>query len=125
MRLRTARTDGQPDLDAESLRAALERYHDTARTICAAHGGIVAELRNDAILAVFGTPVAHEDDPQRALRATAELVARTEQLPFGLRARCGVGTGEVVAPAQGAVAAPVIGEAVGRGGAARPGCLGR
>ena len=49
----------------------------------------------------------------------------TEQLPFGLRARCGVCTGEVVAPAQGPAPAPVIGEAVGRGGAARPVGLGR
>ncbi|MDP9133579.1 MAG: AAA family ATPase [Actinomycetota bacterium] len=105
--------DERVGLDAESLRAVLERYHDMARPICAGHGGIVAELRSDAVLAVFGTPVAHEDDPQRALRAAAELVARTEQLPFGLRARCGVCTGEVVAPAQGPAAAPLIGEAVG------------
>jgi DNA-binding SARP family transcriptional activator/tetratricopeptide (TPR) repeat protein len=103
----------QADLDAESLRAVLERYHDAARTICARYDGGVAELRNDAVLAVFGTPAAHEDDPQRALRAAAELVARTEHLPFGLRARCGIGTGEVVAPAQADSAAPVIGEAVG------------
>ena len=92
-------------LDPESLRAVLERYHDTARTVCAAYGGIVAELRNDAVLAVFGSPVAHEDDPQRALRAAVELVARTAHS----RPRCGVCTGEVVA----AGAAPVIGEAVG------------
>ena len=101
------------ELDAESLRTVLERYHDTARAVCAGHGGIVTELRSDAVLAVFGTPVTHEDDPQRALRATAELVSRTEQLPFGLRARCGVCTGEVVAPVPGPAAAPVIGEAVG------------
>jgi DNA-binding SARP family transcriptional activator len=101
------------ELDAESLRTVLERYHDTARAVCAGHGGIVAELRSDAVLAIFGTPVAHEDDPQRALRATTELVSRTGQLPFGLRARCGVCTGEVVAPGQGRAAAPVIGEAVG------------
>ena len=65
------------------------------------HGGTVAELRNDAVLAVFGTAVAHEDDPQRALRATAELTDRTERLPFGVRACCGVSTGEVVAAADG------------------------
>ena len=71
-----------------------------ARAICARHGGIVAELRSDAVLAVFGTPVAHEDDAQRALRAAAELVRpRPSALPFGLRARCGVCTGDVVAPA--------------------------
>ena len=60
-------------LDPEALRSVLERYHETARAGCARHGGIVAELRSDAVLAVFGIPVAHEDDAQRALRAAAEL----------------------------------------------------
>ena len=58
------------DLDPESMRTVLNRYHDTGRAVCARHGGIVTELRNDAVLAAFGTPVAHEDDPQRALRAS-------------------------------------------------------
>jgi len=89
----------QADVDAESLRTALERFHATARTICEGRNGTVAEARTDAVLAVFGT---HEDDALRAVRATAELVA----LPFGVR--CGVGTGEVVAAAHGTV----VGEAV-------------
>jgi DNA-binding SARP family transcriptional activator len=105
--------DEPADLDAESLQMVLERYHDTASATCAGHGGIAAELRGDAVLAVFGTPLAHEDDPQRALRAAAELVARTEELPFGMRACCGVSTGEVVARAHAAAPAAVIGEAVG------------
>ena len=89
----------------ESLRAVLERYHATARMVCAAHGGIVAELRNDAVLAVFGSPVAHEDDPQRALRAAVELVASAAHSHRA--AGC--------APARWSPpgAAPVIGEAVG------------
>ena len=61
----------------------LGQLQETARTVCAVHGGIVAELRGDAVLAVFGIPVAHEDDAQRALRAAAELGRRTGQLPFG------------------------------------------
>ena len=93
-------------LDAESLRAVLERYHATARAICARHGGVATELHGDAVLMVFGTPAAHEDDPQRALRAATELVAETH-------ARCGVCTGEVVAPARGPAPGAVIGEAVG------------
>ena len=101
---------GHGDLDAESLQMMLERYHDTATAICAGHGGSTAELRGDAVLAVFGSPLAHEDDPQRALRAAVELVARTQELPFGARACCGVCTGEVVTRAYGA--ASVIGEAV-------------
>ena len=63
-------------LDAESLRDGARSATTTrARAICARHGGVVAELRSDAVLAVFGAPIAHEDDPQRALRAAAELVA--------------------------------------------------
>jgi tetratricopeptide (TPR) repeat protein len=98
-------------LDPEALRGVLERYHETARAVCARHGGVVAELRGDAVLAVFGIPVAHEDDTQRALRAAAEPGTRTE-LPFGLCARSGVCTGDVVAPVGGTAVAPVIGEAV-------------
>jgi hypothetical protein len=90
--------------DAETLRAVLERFHDAAVATCTEHGGTVVESRTDAVLAVFGAPVAHEDAAQRGLRAAAELV--------GLQARCGVATGEVVAAAQRATAA-VIGEPVG------------
>ena len=79
--------------------------------LCERHGGSVAELRHDAVLAVFGMPVAHEDDMQRALRAAVELGARTEHLPYGLRGRAGVCTGDVVALA-GRHGAPVIGEAI-------------
>ena len=91
-------------LDPESLRAALEQLHAAARAACRSHGGSVAELRSDAVLAVFGIPVAHEDDALRAVRAAREL---TGPLPFGLRARCGLGTGEVVV----APSPPIIGEA--------------
>ncbi len=58
--------------------SVVEGYHATARAVCARHGGTMVELRGDAVLAVFGMPVAHEDDAQRALRAAAELGARTE-----------------------------------------------
>jgi len=101
-------------LDPEAFRSVLERYHETARAVCARHGGIVAELRSDAVLAVFGIPVAHENDAQRALRAAAEMGTRTEELPFGLCARSGVCTGDVVAPGRGLAVAPLIGEAVAR-----------
>ena len=96
-----------PDLDPESLRTVVERYHDMARAICARFGGVAAEWRSDAVLVVFGTPVAREDDVQRALRAAAELVGEAERLPFGVRARCGVCTGEVVAAPGSVVGAPV------------------
>jgi class 3 adenylate cyclase len=104
--------DEVPSLDPESLRHLLDRYHDAARAVCARHGGTVAELRGDGVLAVFGVPVAHEDDAQRALRAAAELGTRSEGLPFGLCARSGVCTGDVVGSVRGAAAAPLLGEAV-------------
>ena len=67
----------------------------------------MAELRGDAVLAVFGIPVAHEDDAQRALRAAVELGRRTGQLPFGFCLRSGVCTGDVVVPARKARRRPV------------------
>ena len=79
--------DTVADLDPESLRALLERYHDLARAVCERHGGTVTDLRSDAVAAVFGIPTAHEDDPLRAVRAAAELGARAGELEIGLGAR--------------------------------------
>ena len=63
------------------------------------------ELRNDAVVAVLGIPIAHEDDAQRALRAAAEL---RDEVPFGVCS--GACTGEVLAAGD----PPVIGEGHGR-----------
>ena len=90
----------------------VSRFHDAALEVCASCEGTVVERRNDGVLTVLGIPVAHEDDAQRALRAAADLSARVEQLPFGLRARSGVCTGEVVAASRPVDGARVIGEAV-------------
>jgi DNA-binding SARP family transcriptional activator len=98
--------------DPEALRAVVSRFHDAALAVCEGHEGSVVERRSDAVLAVLGIPVAHEDDAQRALRAAVELGTRVEQLPFGRRARTGVCTGEVVAASGPADAGPVIGEPV-------------
>jgi DNA-binding SARP family transcriptional activator len=94
---------GEPGLDPESLRAVVDRFHATGRAVFDEHGGSVVELRNDAVVAVLGIPVAHEDDAQRALRAAAEL---RDEVPFGVRS--GACTGEVLAAGD----PPVIGEAV-------------
>ena len=94
---------GEPGLDPESLRAVVDRFHATGRAVFGEHGGSVVELRNDAVVAVLGIPVAHEDDAQRALRAAAEL---RDEVPFGVRS--GACTGEVLAAGD----PPVIGEAV-------------
>ena len=76
--------------DPESLRARLERDRELASAACARHGGSVAEVRGEELLLAFGTPLAHEDDALRALRASLEL--RGDALALG------VGTGDVVAP---------------------------
>ena len=85
VRVRAARARRDAHLDAESLRPCWSAFTTPPRATCARYGGTAAELRNDAVLLVFGAPLAHEDDAQRALRAAGRLVARTAPLPFGLR----------------------------------------
>jgi class 3 adenylate cyclase len=81
-------------LDPEALRAVLGRYFDRMKAIVERHGGTVEKFIGDAVMAVFGVPVAHEDDAFRPVRAAAEM---REALPeLGVQARIGVNTGEVV-----------------------------
>ncbi len=80
--------------DPEALRALLARYFDRMRGIVESHGGTVEKFIGDAVMAVFGVPVAHEDDALRACRAAVEM---RDALPeLGVQARIGVNTGEVV-----------------------------
>jgi class 3 adenylate cyclase/tetratricopeptide (TPR) repeat protein len=98
-------------LDPESLRGVMSRYFDVARAALEHHGGTVEKFIGDAVMAVFGVPVAHEDDALRAARAAFELreslVELNEELErtWGahLRVRIGINTGDVVAgdPASG------------------------
>ena len=98
-------------LDPEALRGVWSRYHETAREALERHGGTIEKFVGDAVLAVFGIPVVHEDDALRAVRAAVELrdalAALNDELDlaFGVRiaVRTGVHTGEVYAgdPAQG------------------------
>ncbi|HET7556071.1 MAG TPA: adenylate/guanylate cyclase domain-containing protein, partial [Gaiellaceae bacterium] len=81
-------------LDPEALRALLSRYFDRMSGIVERHGGTVEKFIGDAVMAVFGVPVAHEDDALRAVRAAAEM---RDALPeLGVEARIGVTTGVVV-----------------------------
>jgi class 3 adenylate cyclase/tetratricopeptide (TPR) repeat protein len=90
----TGSTSLGESLDPEALRAVLGRYFDRMKVIVERHGGTVEKLIGDAVMAVFGVPVAHEDDASRAVRAAAEM---REALPeLGVEARIGVNTGEVV-----------------------------
>jgi class 3 adenylate cyclase/tetratricopeptide (TPR) repeat protein len=81
-------------LDPERLRALLARYFEGMKTIVERHGGTVEKFIGDAVMAVFGVPVVHEDDALRAVRAAVEMRAALPEL--GVEGRIGVMTGEVV-----------------------------
>ena len=80
--------------DPERVRAVLSAYFERMRTIVERHAGRVEKFIGDAVVAVFGVPVLHEDDALRALRAAVEMRAALPEL--GLTGRIGVTTGEVV-----------------------------
>jgi class 3 adenylate cyclase/tetratricopeptide (TPR) repeat protein len=80
--------------DPERLRALLAQYFEGMKAIVERHGGSVEKFIGDAVMAVFGVPVLHEDDALRAVRAASEM---RDALPeLGLQGRIGVMTGEVV-----------------------------
>ena len=80
--------------DPEALRALLARYFERMKAIVEAHGGTVEKFIGDAVMAMFGAPVAHEDDALRACRAAVEMRDAFPEL--GINGRVGVNTGEVV-----------------------------
>jgi class 3 adenylate cyclase len=92
-------------LDPESLRKAMDRFFDAMRPQIERHGGIVEKFIGDAVMAVFGVPVVHEDDPLRAVRSAANMRDALLELNKDLErdhgvtlaSRIGVTTGEVVA----------------------------
>jgi class 3 adenylate cyclase/tetratricopeptide (TPR) repeat protein len=81
-------------VDPEALRMLLAQYFQTMKAIIERHGGTVEKFIGDAVMAVFGVPVLHEDDALRACRAAVEM---RDALPaLGFEGRIGVTTGEVV-----------------------------
>jgi predicted nucleic acid-binding Zn ribbon protein len=66
--------------DAEEVRELLSRYFDTCRRLIELYGGTVEKFIGDAVMAVWGTPVATEDDAERAVRAGLDLVAAVSAL---------------------------------------------
>jgi class 3 adenylate cyclase/tetratricopeptide (TPR) repeat protein len=90
-------------LDPEALREVLNRYFAVMRAVFESHGGTIEKIIGDAIVAVFGLPFRHEDDPLRGLEAAAEsqraLMTLNDELEQGwgvrLTVRTGVATGEV------------------------------
>jgi class 3 adenylate cyclase/tetratricopeptide (TPR) repeat protein len=91
-------------VDAETLRWAMQRWFGRMAEVIERHGGTVENYVGDAVMAVFGIPVAHEDDALRAVRAAAEMreeiaVLRAElegERGVDLAVRIGVNTGEAV-----------------------------
>jgi len=80
--------------DPERLRALLASYFVRMKAIVERHGGTVEKFIGDAVMAVFGVPVVHEDDALRAVRSAVEMRDALSEL--GLQGRIGVMTGEVV-----------------------------
>ncbi len=113
--------------DAEDTRELLTLYFDTSRTIIERYGGTVEKFIGDAVMAVWGAPVAREDDAERAVRAGLELVAAVPSLHPALKARAGVLTGEAAvtlgAHDQGMVAGDLVNTASRIQSAAEPGAV--
>ena len=107
-------------LDPEALRGVMSHYFEEMRDVLERHGGTVEKFIGDAVMAVFGVPVAHEDDALRAVRAADEMQLRLGKLNrdferrhgMRLEMRIGVNTGEVVAGDPAAGQAIVTGDPV-------------
>ena len=105
-------TELATELDPEDLRGRLEPFFEAARAALEQHGGTVEKYIGDAVMAVFGAPVAHGDDPDRAIAAALAVVERVSASSTAdLAVRVGIETGEVLAvPESGDLR--VTGEAV-------------
>ncbi|HET6817825.1 MAG TPA: adenylate/guanylate cyclase domain-containing protein [Mycobacteriales bacterium] len=106
--------------DAEDVRDLLTRYFETCRAVILRYGGRVEKFIGDAVMAVWGAPVANEDDAERAVRAALDVVAAVRELGRSLgaddlSARAGVLTGEaavnLAATAEGLVAGDLVNSA--------------
>jgi class 3 adenylate cyclase/tetratricopeptide (TPR) repeat protein len=92
-------------LDPESMRHVMGRYFEAMKAVLERHGGTVEKFIGDAVMAVFGIPVVHEDDALRAARAAVEMGEALRELNkelerdrgVSIQTRTGVNTGEVVA----------------------------
>ncbi len=105
----TALADGR---DSEETRELLTRYFDLSRDVIERYGGTVEKFIGDAVMAVWGAPVAREDDAERSVRAALDLVDAVRSMGAGIAARAGVLTGEAAvtigATNQGMVAGDLV-----------------
>jgi class 3 adenylate cyclase/tetratricopeptide (TPR) repeat protein len=118
--------------DAEEVRELLSRYFDACRRLIELYGGTVEKFIGDAVMAVWGTPTATEDDAERAVRAALDLVAAVSALgdevgALELQARAAVLTGEAAvtlgASGQGMVAGDLVNTASRVQSVAEPGSV--
>lgn len=118
--------------DPEEVRELLSQYFATARTVITRYGGTVEKFIGDAVMAVWGTPVASEGDAERAVRAALDLVSAVAALGDtlgapGLALRAGVVTGPVAvtlgAVGEGMVAGDAVNTAARVQAAAHPGTV--
>jgi class 3 adenylate cyclase/tetratricopeptide (TPR) repeat protein len=94
-------TEASEQADPEDVRARIGPYHQTVRRELERYGGSVEKFIGDAVMAVFGAPVAHEDDPERAVRAGLGILEAIGELnergpELNLQVRIGINTGETV-----------------------------
>ena len=87
-------TSRAESMDPEDVEALLRPYHERVRAELERHGGTVEKFIGDAVMALFGEPTAHEDDPERAVRAG--LAIRDFAVEEGLELRVGITTGEAL-----------------------------
>ena len=93
-------TERSDRADPEDVREFLQRYHEEAKERIEHHGGVLEKFIGDAVVAVFGAPVAHGDDAERAVRAGLRVLERivelNEEEGLGLAARAAVNTGDAM-----------------------------
>jgi class 3 adenylate cyclase/tetratricopeptide (TPR) repeat protein len=113
--------------DPEETRDLLTRYFDIAREVIGRHGGTVEKFIGDAVMAVWGAPIAQEDDAERAVRAALALVDSVRSLGPDIQARAGVLTGEAAvtigATGEGMVAGDLVNTASRLQSVAPPGAV--
>jgi class 3 adenylate cyclase len=86
-------------LDPEALRSVMSRFFERAAAVIGEHGGTVEKFVGDEVMAVFGVPIAHEDDALRAVRAAVAVrdcvAVLDRESDLRLQVRIGLNTGEV------------------------------
>ena len=87
--------------DAEDIHALLQRYFAAVDDVVRGFGGSIDKHIGDAVMAVFGAPTAHTDDPERAVRAALEIHRRLAEFSPPLIAHVGIASGQVVASRTG------------------------